>query len=93
MDKDPAKWKLTDDRKRKIIARLKDGKDSTDIKQAIYNASQDPWATAHGKTDISYICQSDARLSEFLLKKPQAMQRRQHNQPTAQETNTMQHIS
>ena len=79
MDKDPAKWKLTDERKRKIIARLKDGKDNTDIKQAIYNASQDNWAVTHGKTDISYICQSDARLSEFLLKQPKAMQQNQQH--------------
>lgn len=79
MGKDPAKWKLTDERKRKIIARLKDGKDITDIKQAIYNASQDNWAVTHGKTDISYICQSDARLSEFLLKKPKAMQQNQQH--------------
>lgn len=94
MDKDPAKWKLTDERKRKIIARLKDGKDITDIKQAIYNASQDNWAVTHGKTDISYICQSDARLSEFLLKQPKAMQHRQQqnqftgaNHATHQPTN------
>lgn len=94
MDKDPDKWKLTDERKRKIIARLKDGKDITDIKQAIYNASQDNWAVTHGKTDISYICQSDARLSEFLLKQTKAMQQRQQqnqftgaNHATHQPTN------
>lgn len=83
MDKDPVKWKLTDERKKKIIARLKDGKEVMDIRQAIYNASQDNWTVTHGKTDISYICQSDSRLSEFLLKKPQTMQTNRQTNPTA----------
>ena len=67
-----ATTKLSDERKRKIIARLKDGYTVEQIKQAIVNCSQNEFNIAGGHTDIELICRDVKHLERYMELKPQS---------------------
>lgn len=67
-----ATTKLSDERKRKIIARLKDGYTVEQIKQAIANCSQNEFNIAGGHTDIELICRDVKHLERYMELKPQS---------------------
>lgn len=70
MGKDPSKTKLTDKRRQKIRARLKNYP-VDDIKQAIVNCRQSPFHNGTDKNsskvydDLELICRDDTKLEQF----------------------------
>jgi len=60
------KAKLDDTRKRKIEARLNDGRTVEDFKQAIDNCKQDTWEDRGKHHDIELICRNNVKFEYFL---------------------------
>ncbi len=79
--------KLTDGRRTKIIARLKDGYTETDIKLAIDGCNNSPHHTGTNDTgavydDLTLICRNGEKLEMFKAKAPAAARKAaQPNQP------------
>lgn len=58
--------KLSNTRKAKITARLKDGYSVEQIKQAIYNCSKNEFNVLNNHTDLELICRNIEKLDYFL---------------------------
>ncbi len=75
--KAPASTKLTDDRRRRVLARLKDDYTPEQIKAGIDGAAAQPFVNEQGRVfdDLELICRSGSKLEDFIARATYTPQR------------------